>query len=167
MYNWIEGDLNLSLIKRSDFNLYGIYLRWGPTPRLVISKRSVVYPDPEPVRLGSASFWDVDWDQHSGHADPDPADPDRYQFQTHVFFWLHHFLHFRWMQQAHPAATYHFTSPLSQVCRGSVGHLSSQWTVPLTIHVPGHVGVVGLLLSRSTELLKVTFAHLTIRGPKA
>ncbi len=106
-------------------------------------------------RIGSDPHQFAGWGSGSGHADPDPADPDRYQFQTHVFFWFDHFLHFRWMQQVHPAATYHFTSPLSQVCHDSVGRKSSQWTVPLMIYVPGHVGVVGLLLSRSTELLKV------------
>jgi hypothetical protein len=26
-------------------------------------------------------LWDLDPDRHSGHADPDPAEPDWYQFQ--------------------------------------------------------------------------------------
>jgi hypothetical protein len=49
-------------------------------------KGSVVDPDPD--RVGSASFLpDPDWDWHPGHADPDPADPDRYQFQCkHLYF---------------------------------------------------------------------------------
>ncbi len=29
---------------------------------------------------------DTDRDRHPGFADPDPADPDRYQFGAHVFF---------------------------------------------------------------------------------
>ncbi len=29
---------------------------------------------------------DSDPDRHSGRADPDPTDPDRYQFQPNVFF---------------------------------------------------------------------------------
>jgi hypothetical protein len=32
-------------------------------------------------RIGS----DPARDRHPGHADPDPADPDRYQFQAEVF----------------------------------------------------------------------------------
>jgi hypothetical protein len=34
----------------------------------------IILPDP-----------DLEWDRNPGHADPDPAYSDRYQFQAHVF----------------------------------------------------------------------------------
>jgi hypothetical protein len=55
MYNGIEGDLNLSTVKRSDFNRYGIYLVTLRS-RIVISKSSVVVEDPDLFRIGSDSY---------------------------------------------------------------------------------------------------------------
>jgi hypothetical protein len=45
--------------------------------------------DPDPERFGSASFLpdlEPDRDRHPGHANPDTANPDQYQFLVHVFF---------------------------------------------------------------------------------